>query len=410
MLSIKSSQFFLVLLAIAPTVWAQEFDVINLSQTCGMYAKALNNNGTAVGYIGFGDSRPAVFDGTTCFQVDRKAATLNAVNDNNQIMGQGYKGNPYAPIGGQLTPQFKPIEIVIDPSNKLNGEGSGTAINNQGLAAGTYSDYMRSSDGWEIPFVVTGQKKAKPLPLDPTAVSGIVRSMNELGEIVGLSGAIVEFDCGGGGVCATMGPRPTIWRGDSVRLLSSVNQFPYGQVMDINNHSVAVGLSSAQLIYPPGSLVIPTVWDASGNPTALSMSDHIDFRNSRIALANSINDCGYIVGTSTVDGGLIWTPDGRRLNLMDLINAVPYATNNIYPGEALSINNRGQILASLFGSGETIILTPKAGSEFDMHCGSEINQPGYSYAKLQSAPRNFVTARAQLKKRLRHFKRQFHIH
>jgi probable HAF family extracellular repeat protein len=318
-----------------------QYSILQVNVGVGVEGKHLNNLGQVAGVVGNHAvlTRPnAAFNPATDyldfttrptygFSVNDlgEAAGYIDLNDGTQFSTRGTHSQPNAPF---------------DLSQVNFGNNLPRAINNSGATTGPGANgyaFRSSNDGQALTITSLGS-------LGAIATGGGNASfgldINDSGVVTGWSGtgmgSIHAFRTAG----ATMIPAT-----DDLGVLGT-GDFSQGQA--INNAGVVVGYSN---------LILSGNIDHAFRAVPGQAMQDLGTLGGSNAVANGINNQGWIVGASEVFPGFdgrvafLWR-DGQMINLNLLINpAHPYVFER-----AIDINDAGQILVS--SSGGNYLLTP----------------------------------------------------
>lgn len=290
------------------------------------------------------------------------------INDAGTIAGEGRVGTTYGAFyspynGGNFSVANKGFFDV-------------TAIDNNGLLAGAaYTDGVRDRLLTYKPGDNNAHDFGRPYGSDQLSVTGI----NSSGVVIGRADHDPSRHPGGGTnywsrayyIDTTAGPIPGPNGGQTFdfHTLPAYTTEPdtdqFDEAFDINNNGLVVGHSGQT----------PVAWRTKPLPSKIpggtafevhavnlgTLSKEFPFN---VGQANGVNDRNQVVGWSYSDEGRhgFLHTNGRMVDLNDLFTLPEYEVIT----EAVAINNRGQILAYINGSGPgegyPVVLTPNYGA------------------------------------------------
>jgi uncharacterized membrane protein len=216
----------------------------------------------------------------------------------------------------------KPIKLPLLDGYKY---GIANSINNLGQIVGISGD-----DNYSIPVIwTTPNDNPKTLQLLDGSTSGIATGINNLGQIVGYTYNLINKD---------IGLIPLIWDtfNDNPKTLQLLDGSTSGIATGINNLGQIVGYISD--IIKSDSFFIPVIWtNTNAKPTKLQLIP-IQYNQLIVTLGGiNINDLGQITFTS----------DNVLPKFLSSANSTPITLkllNSKLQGLAGGINNLGQIV------------------------------------------------------------------
>jgi probable HAF family extracellular repeat protein len=312
-----------------------------------------------------------------------------------QALGLPYKGNTCAAFVWQ--------NGVMNKLPTLGGpNGSGSQVNNRGDVAGYAEKTTRdpacgSPQKFQFRPVLWSNGVANELPVFPGDLEGIAVGVNDSGQVAGGSGVCANFSVTGQVYIQPL--HALLWQnGETVDLgnLGGSGLFGGGHTANsVNNLGWVVGSSDL-----PGDADTTTshafLWTRE-----TGMRDLPPLPHDVLSVALGINDAGQVTGLS-IDGtfsvlsAVLWQ-DGAVYNLNDLVT--PGADAGLYLQLAQSINSLGEIVGfaqTADGDVHGYLATPDV---------SGVGETTLSAAKVTSTPRALSERARKLAQRRLHMGR-----
>ena len=257
-------------------------------------------------------------------------------------LGEAWSCAAFIAANGHICLGFAWQSGVMAALPTLGGEnGFAAGVNNRGQVVGwaetaVHDPTCHTPQVLQFRAVVWEPKPgtARQLPPFPGDSTSAATAINQLGQVVGISG---ECDVAVGRKSAT---HAVMWDGTSIIDLGSLAGGAFWRTpMALNNHGLVVGFTN-----PPdgdfdGDSLRAFAWTRSGG-----MQDLGRFAGDQFSEALGVNDSGQIVGVSCADfcAAVLWQ-DGKMYRLQDLVSG---GTADLL-WSARDINAAGQIAGRL---------------------------------------------------------------
>lgn len=414
---------------------AESYTTMDLSALCEFVplGAKLNDNGAVVGFKYKSEETPLdralLFAAGTCqdlgtlpdirppvtnpwYEFSSVAAGINSLGT---IVGESDFSSEDLkdPEDGTLSVKTIPF-IMQDGVMRGLGLGKGNfgrarSINDLGVLAGFFDTPYVPGDEWsQYPrafFAKVSASEISVLSKLEKDVMSMALAINNKNEVVGVSmGSPVYPDPDTGG-SIDLTERAVLWKGATVRALPGLEGQAHSRAKDINDRSEAVGYSATSPYYETGSTHKPVIWsiaDGSKSPKATELA----YPGSATHLhANAINNCGEVISSGSYLGTrvrpVVWR-NGEAILLDQQVNL----GQGRFLAEGLDINNRGQILLTVFHvadwSYHLHLLTPVAGTPGDVDC--RMPTPPKATELLPARKAKLVRAKERVCKRARNSK------
>jgi probable HAF family extracellular repeat protein len=295
-------------------------------------AKAINNNGEVTGYSGTPKTvegscslrfRPCPTHVTNAFLWSAGTMTNLGTLGGNYSQGTGI--NNLGEVVGSAQTKSGISEAFLFRGGKMTGIGSFSpaAINDLGVIAGSES--------------IPGEGHTDAVIWEKGKITDLGLLPGEGGIFTGAAGINKSGEVAGGGDNRESDLRAFVWRNGTMTDIGTLGG-PQADAYAINNLGQIVGFAQTSTDADHGFVY------ENGKMTDIGLN----------VFPYAINDNGVIVGSGGCGGAVIIT-NGVCQNLQNLIPA-----NSGYRlFEAHGINDKGQIMASLEGSPDAVLLTPK---------------------------------------------------